>query len=100
MRETTTMPKPVSPVAALHGVEISAESTFLGTLVIGIIAVVVLYLGREVFVPVALAILLSFALAPSVLLLRRCYFGRVPSVIVVVVLAFTVISGLGALFGS
>jgi len=96
----TIMSKSASPVASPHGVEIFAESTFLGTLVIGTIAVVVLYLGREVFVPMALAILLSFALAPSVLLLRRCYFGRAPSVLVVVVFAFTVISGLGVLFGS
>jgi predicted PurR-regulated permease PerM len=103
MREISTMPKDALPVAAPQGVEIFAAgkpSTVLGTLAIGVIVVVALYFGREVFVPMALAILLSFALAPSVLFLRRCYFGRVPSVMAVVVLAFTVISGLGALLGT
>ena len=103
MREISTMPKDALPVAAPQGVEILAAgkpSTVLGTLAIGVIVVVALYFGREVFVPMALAILLSFALAPSVLLLRRCYFGRVPSVMAVVVLAFTVISGLGVVLGT
>jgi len=102
-RPTATMTKAASPVANLHGVEIYAAgkpSTMLGTLAIGVIAVAALYFGREVFIPMALAILLSFALAPSVLLLRRCYFGRVPSVIAVVVIAFAALSGLGALLGN
>jgi len=97
------MPTTASPGAGPHGIEIFAAgkpSTFIGTLAIGVIVVAALYFGRDVFVPMALAILLSFALAPSVLLLRRCYFGRVPSVVVVVVLTFTVICGLGALFGN
>src|SRR5579863_4536165 len=103
MGKTTAMPKAASPVAAPDGVEIVAAvkpSRLLETLAIGVIAVAALYLGREIFVPVALAILLSFVLAPSVLLLRRCHFGRVPSVIAVVVLAFTVMSGLGAILGG
>ncbi|MGH9561113.1 MAG: AI-2E family transporter, partial [Terracidiphilus sp.] len=50
--------------------------------------------------PLALAILLSFVLAPLVLFLRRVHFGRVVSVIVAVVLAFIVIFGVGSLIGS
>jgi hypothetical protein len=48
----------------------------------------------------ALAILLGFALGPPVLVLRRCHFGRVPSVIVVVVLAFLMIVGIGVFVGN
>ena len=48
----------------------------------------------------ALALLLSFALGPAVLLLRRWYINRVVAVIAVVVLAFAVIVGIGALIGS
>jgi predicted PurR-regulated permease PerM len=102
MRETTIMLKPVSP-AGSHGVEILAagnSATLVGNLAIGVVAVVALYLAREIFVPMALAVLLSFALAPSVLLLRRCYFGRVPSVIAVVLFAFGAICGLGFLLGN
>ena len=44
-----------------------------------------LYFGREVFVPIALAILLSFVLAPLVGMLQRWHFPRALSVISVVV---------------
>ena len=97
------MPKDASAINSPHGVEILAagnSAALIGNLVFGVVAVGALYLGREVFVPVALAILLSFALAPSVLLLRRCHLGRVPSVIAVVVIAFGAVSGLGFLLGS
>ena len=64
------------------------------------IAVAALYFGREIFVPLALAILLSFVLAPLVLLLRRLHVGRVPSVLVAVLIAVVVILGIGALVGG
>ena len=78
----------------------SAPPTGLGTLAVGIVAIAALYFGREVFVPMALAVLLSFALGPPVLLLRRWHINRVLAVIVVVVLAFSMILGIGALIGS
>jgi predicted PurR-regulated permease PerM len=77
-----------------------APSRATGTAIIGAIAIAALYFGREVFVPVALAILLSFVLAPLVLLLRRLRAGRVPSVLVAVLFAFLVIFGIGTLIGS
>jgi predicted PurR-regulated permease PerM len=70
------------------------------TVVVFAIAVAALYFGREVFVPLALAILLSFLLAPLVLLLRRLHAGRVPSVIIAVFIAVVAILGLGSLIGS
>jgi predicted PurR-regulated permease PerM len=72
----------------------------LGILAVGVITVAALYFGREVFVPMALALLLSFALGPAVLLLRRRHINRVLAVIAVVVLAFAVIVGVGAVIGS
>src|SRR5271163_5115594 len=74
--------------------------TSLATLAVGVVVVAALYFGREVFVPMALAILLGFALGPPVLLLRRWHFGRVPSVIVVVALAFVMIAGIGFFVGN
>jgi predicted PurR-regulated permease PerM len=68
--------------------------------VVGAIAVAGLYVGREIFVPLALAVLLSFVLSPIVLRLRRWHLGRVSSVILAVVLAFTVIFGVGGIIGS
>jgi predicted PurR-regulated permease PerM len=69
--------------------------TSLGTLAVAVVIVVSLYFGREVFVPMALAVLLSFALGPLVLLLRRWHLVRVPAVIFVVLLAFSIIGGIG-----
>ncbi len=61
------------------------------------IVIAALYVGAEIFVPVALAILLSFVLAPGVRLLQRWHLGRIVPVIVMTLLAFLVIAGLGAL---
>ena len=73
-----------------------------GLLFIAVAVVVVagLYFGRSVLIPITLAMLLSFLLAPLVNLLRRLYFGRVPSVLIAVLLALTVILALGGLIGT
>jgi predicted PurR-regulated permease PerM len=49
----------------------------LTVLAIGLV-VAFLYLARDVIVPIALAILLSFLLALTVGWLRRLHIGRVP----------------------
>jgi predicted PurR-regulated permease PerM len=72
----------------------------LSALAVCIIAVAALYFARDVFVPLALAILLSFALGPLVGLLRRLHFGQAPSVIASVFLAFLVIFAVGSFIGS
>ncbi len=59
--------------------------------------VAALYFAREIFIPLALAILFSFLLAPLVNRLRQWHLGRVPSVLIVVLLAFTVVGLLGEL---
>jgi predicted PurR-regulated permease PerM len=51
----------------------------------------VLYLGREVFLPLAVAFLLTFALAPMVSALRKRSLPKLPAVILTVVLAFMAI---------
>ena len=67
----------------------------MATLSVIVIIVAALYFGREVFLPLALAILLSFALAPPVRWLRFLYFPRLPAVLTVVSLAFVVILAFG-----
>jgi predicted PurR-regulated permease PerM len=92
---------PQLPPARLQEIHtVSRPSTLVGPLAIGVIGVGALYFARDIFVPLALAILLSFALGPLVLLFRRWHLGRVPSVIASVGLAFLVIFGIGALIGS
>jgi predicted PurR-regulated permease PerM len=60
---------------------------------VGVIAA--LYVARDIFVPIALAILLAFVLAPLVRLLRRVGINRVGAVLISVLLAFVVILGIG-----
>ena len=59
-----------------------------------------LYVAREVLIPIALAILLSFVLSPVVRLLERCHLPRGLSVVTVVLIAFGVIFALGSLLVS
>ena len=72
-----------------------SRTALLQGLMIGAIVIGGLYIGREVLLPLALAILLSFVLTPLLLLLRKIKVPRVPAVIVVVTLAFAIIFGLG-----
>jgi predicted PurR-regulated permease PerM len=60
-----------------------------------LLVIAFLYWAQKVLIPVALAILLAFVLAPAVTALQRRRLGRVPSVIVVTLLAFLVIAGVG-----
>ncbi|EEF61154.1 protein of unknown function UPF0118 [Pedosphaera parvula Ellin514] len=62
-----------------------------------VIVVAALYFARKVFVPLALALLFSFLLGPLVIHLRRWHFGRLHSVLVVVVLSFSLVGAIGAL---
>jgi predicted PurR-regulated permease PerM len=70
------------------------------TAAVAIVVVVGLYLGRSVLIPLTLAALLSFLLAPLVNLLRRGHLGRVPSVLLAMLLALAVILALGGLVGT
>jgi predicted PurR-regulated permease PerM len=74
--------------------------TGLLTLAVAVVVVAGLYLGRTVLIPITLAVLLSFLLAPIVNLLRQIHLGRVLSVLVAVVLALGVILALGGLIGT
>jgi predicted PurR-regulated permease PerM len=69
----------------------------LATVLVAAAIVAALYFGREVLLPMALAVLLSFVLAPPVKLLQRLYLPRFAAVTIVVLLAFGVIFGLGTL---
>jgi predicted PurR-regulated permease PerM len=71
----------------------------LTTLAVTVVIVAALYFGREVLVPITLAILLSFVLAPLADLIRRTRVGRVPAVILSVLIALGVIAALAGIIG-
>lgn len=60
-----------------------------------VVVIAALYFGRDVFVPLALAALLSFALAPLIATLRRWGIPRIPAVVAVVLVAFLGIFSFG-----
>ena len=72
----------------------------LTTVLLGVIVVTALYFAREVLVPIALAVLMSFVLAPLVRLLQGLYVPRIAAVIVSVLVAFALVFSLAAMMVS
>ncbi len=88
-------PPPDAVIGAAPG---TGRST-LAALNAAAIVVAALYFGRELLMPLVLASLLAFVLAPASNLLRRVRLPRVAAVLVVVVLAFAAIGGIGTVVG-
>ncbi|AWV23608.1 putative membrane spanning protein [Roseomonas mucosa] len=65
------------------------------TLIACAIVIAGLYFGRDLLVPIVLAVLLAFVLAPVVRVLRRFRLPRVPAVLISVLLAFALLLGIG-----
>jgi len=65
---------------------------FLATFVL---TIAILYWGQTVLIPVAFSLLLTFLLSPIIDRLERLRLGRIPSVIIVVILAFSLIGAAG-----
>jgi predicted PurR-regulated permease PerM len=86
------------PPVAVSATGASGLST--GVVLVFLLAVGALYLGREIFLPFALAILLSFLLAPLVTILRRYHLPRIPAIITTVLIAFSVVVGVLAMVGG
>jgi predicted PurR-regulated permease PerM len=95
---STAMP-PRSPFLPFASSSDSRASLVQG-LIIAFIVIAALYFAREVLLPLALAILLSFVLTPLLLLLRKIKVPRVAAVIFVVTIAFGIIFALGWLLSQ
>lgn len=74
--------------------------TTLASCLLVITIAAALYLGRDILVPVTLAILLSFVLVPGVRLLRRIRVPRALAVLVVVLTAFGALTGVALLIAN
>ena len=86
-------------IAQVAPVEAPGLAALLG-LAVGVVVVAALYLARDVLVPIMLAVLLSFVLAPIVSILRRTRMPRALAVIIAVVLALGVFGVLASVIGS
>lgn len=67
------------------------------SLAIGVAVVAALYFGREVLIPITLAVLLSFLVAPIASLCRHWHFGRIGSVVPALALPLVLLVGFGAI---
>jgi len=70
------------------------------TLTAVVVVVAGLYVGRQVLIPLALAVVLAFLLTPVVNALQRCRLGRVPAVLLVLVLGAGLLGSLGWIITS
>jgi predicted PurR-regulated permease PerM len=68
--------------------------------VLFVVIVASLYLGKDVLVPITLALFLAFLLAPLVDLLRKLRLGRVPAVLLGMTAALGVILAIGGVIGT
>jgi predicted PurR-regulated permease PerM len=73
----------------------TSDSSRLLTLIAVAVVIVGLYFGREALIPLALATVFAFLLAPVVGLLEKCRLGRVPAVVMVLVLTFALAGTVG-----
>src|ERR1700682_5708447 len=90
----------LAPAKPWRRISPADPASALTTVLIAVVIVSALYFGREVLVPIALALLMSFVLAPLVRILQGWHIPRMFAVIFVVLAAFAAIFSLGALMVS
>src|ERR1700692_1575365 len=88
------------PFKARTTEELMALLSAVATAILAVIIIAMLYFGREIFVPIALAILLSFVLAPLVRILQHIHVPRGLAVVRVAILAFALIFAMGSLLAT
>src|ERR1700731_596252 len=88
------------PFKARTTEELMALLSAGATAILAVIIIAMLYFGREIFVPIALAILLSFVLAPLVEILQGIHVPRGLAVVSVVIMAFALIFAMGSLLAT
>ena len=90
----------LEPLPARRQSGFADAGSALTTVLMAVVVVSALYFGREVLVPIALAVLMSFVLAPLVRLLQSWFLPRLVAVAIVVLIAFGAIFSLGSLMVS
>jgi predicted PurR-regulated permease PerM len=90
----------IGPARLFNQVSQPARNSAVTSVLMAGVLVAALYFGREVLMPIALAVLMSFVLAPLVALLQRVRVPRVVAVFLVVIAAFSAVFSLGGLMAS
>ena len=87
---SSPVPVPTAATASQRAVVIIALACVLA----------LLYFGREVLVPIILALFLSLLMAPWVRIYRRIGFGHTASVLIAVVALVVIVTGVTAIMGT
>ncbi len=70
------------------------------TLAVAVVVVAALYLAREVLIPITVAVILSFMLAPLVSRLQRWHVPHAAAVVLAILVGFGVLGVLGGIIGT
>ncbi len=73
----------------------SGTSSRSSTLIAVGLTIAMLFFGRQILIPLALALVLSFLLTPFVGLLEKCRLGRIPAVVLVLAICFVLAGSVG-----
>ncbi len=95
---TVLLSKPERQAQASPDIARSLDT--IATILILVTTIAILYLAREILVPIAIAVLLSFVLSPLVKAMRRIGLSKRISVVVVVLSSFLVAVGFGAVLAK
>ncbi|MFM0203315.1 AI-2E family transporter [Paraburkholderia fungorum] len=93
-------PRGARPAARIHAPPAAFGIEGLIAIAVGVTIVACLYFARAVLIPITLAILLSFLVAPLANALGRLKLGHVASVFAAVVISVSVIGLLGAVIAT
>jgi len=91
LNEVHPMPKLPSATPPSREMEVLSRGISLTTMIVIVAVATILHLGQEVFLPLAMAVLLTFALTPVVSFLRSKGLPHIVSVLATVFVAFIVI---------
>ncbi|XYD09750.1 AI-2E family transporter [Methylobacterium sp. NMS12] len=95
--------RPGTPLIPPRPTRVAAAETpraaMASPVVVGATIIAALYFGREIFIPIAIALLLSFVLTPLVNRLRRLRLPRLVAVGVSVLLTLGIVAALATLIG-
>jgi predicted PurR-regulated permease PerM len=72
-----------------------SDSSSVSIVAILIAVIAVLYVAREIFIPLAFAITLTLILTPAVARLQKIHLGRVPSVFLAMAVSIALAGGIG-----
>ncbi|MDP4003400.1 AI-2E family transporter [Methylobacterium sp. NEAU K] len=90
---------PVSPRATRVVAAETPRAAMASPIVVGATIIAVLYFGREIFIPIAIALLLTFVLTPLVNRLRRLRLPRLVAVGVSVLMTLGIVAAMATLIG-